>query len=71
METVGLCTMSLWALRKILSFVPDVFDLLMSFSGGLISQFLIIFFIMKIVPIFAVLFEKTIKAFIWLMHKFE
>ena len=71
METVGLCTMSLWALRKILSFVPDVFDLLMSFSGGLISQFLIIFFIMKIVPIFAVLFEKAVKAFIWLMHKFE
>ena len=71
METVGLCTMSLWALRKILSFVPDVFDLLMSFSGGLISQFLIIFFIMKIVPIFAVLFEKAIKEFIWLMHKFE
>lgn len=71
METVGLCTMSLWALRKMLSLVPNVFEFLMSFSGGLISQFLIIIFIVKIVPLFAVLFEKAIKAFIWLMHKFE
>lgn len=63
--------MSLWALRKILSLVPNVFEFLMSFSGGLISQFLIIIFIMKIVPLFAVLFEKAIKAFIWFMHKFE
>ena len=71
METTGLCTMSLWALRKLLSFIPDVFNFLMTFSGGLISQVLVIIFLVKILPLFAALFEKAAKAFIWLMRKFE
>lgn len=71
METVGLCTMSLWALRKLLSFLPTVFNYLMTFSGGLISQVIVIFFMVKILPILADLFEKAVKAFIWFMHKFE
>ena len=71
METVGILTMCLWLARKALEFLPKIFDVLMSFSGGLISQLLVIFICVKIVPLFAVLFEKIVRAFIWLMHKFE
>ncbi len=70
-NTVGIAQMSLWAVRKILEFLPNVFNFLMSFSGGLISQILVIIFLVKIVPIFADIFEKLVKAFIWFMHKFE
>lgn len=71
METVGLFTMSLWALRKILSFLPNIYNFLISFSGGLMSQVIVIFLIVKIVPIFAVVLEKVARLFVWLMHKFE
>ena len=71
MEAAGIFTYCLWALRKLLSFIPDIFNFLMTFSGGLISQIIVIFFLVKIVPLFAEWFEKAVKAFIWLMHKFE
>lgn len=71
MQTVGLCTMSLWLVRKILDILPRIAEYLMSFSGGLASQLILIFICVKVVPIFAELFEKAVKAFIWFLHKFE
>lgn len=71
MQTVGLFTMALWAVRKVVSFLPSIFDVLTNLSGGLISQLLVIFFCIKILPLFVELFVKGVQAFVWFLHKFE
>ena len=71
MQTVGLFTIALWAVRKVISFLPKIFEILTTFSGGLISQLLVLFFCIKILPLFVELFVKGVQAFVWLLHKFE
>jgi hypothetical protein len=70
-ETVGIFTLSLRLVRKLLPFLLDIIDKLTALQGGLIGQLIALFLIWKFAPLLADFIGWALEIFIKLLEKFE
>lgn len=71
METVGVFTMTLQLIRRLLPFLLEILEKLTALSGGLIGQIIALFLIYKLAPVLANVIEWGINIFMKLLVKFE
>lgn len=71
METVGVFTMTLQLIRRLLPFLLEILEKLTALSGGLIGQIIALFLIYKLAPVLANVIDWGINIFMKLLVKFE
>ena len=71
METVGVFTMTLRLIRRLLPFLLEILEKLTALSGGLIGQIIALFLIYKLAPVLANVIDWGINIFMKLLVKFE
>ena len=68
---MGVFTLGLHLVRRLIEFFPTVLDWLSVFQGGIFGELLIIFILFWMIDVGERIGTKAVKAFAWCMEKFK
>lgn len=68
---MGLFTLGLNLVRRLIEFFPTALDWLSVFQGGIFGELLLMFILFWMVDVGEKIGTKAVKAFAWFMEKFK